>query len=173
MDFTSNSGLKTKVWGPSGWDFLFSCIMGGYPYKIDKNDKKHQKIKKHFKNMLKGLKYTLPCIFCRESYAKFWKELPIEQYLSGRVELMYWLYLIKDKVNNKLIQQEQEAYEEKLNKIKFLYRIGKISRNEFVFNQEHLQKVSFCTKPSPPFIEVLKFYESRRAGCSRKAKTCN
>ena len=173
MDFTSNSGLKTKVWGPNGWDFLFSCIMGGYPYKLNSKNKEHLLIKKHFKNMLGSLRYTLPCVFCRESYKKFWKELPIEKYTMGRVELMYWLYLIKDKVNNKLIQQEQEAYEEKMSKLQYLFKTSKISRQEFALHKENIEKISFCTKPSPPFIEVLQFYESRRAGCSKKAKSCS
>jgi hypothetical protein len=173
MEFSSNSGLKTKMWGPSGWDFLFSCIMGGYPYKLDFKDKEHLLIKKHFKALLGSLRYTLPCVFCRESYQKFWKELPIEKHLTGRLELMYWLYLIKDKVNNKLMNQEQEAHDEKMGKLNYLFRMGKITRNDFMMHQENIKNTSFCTKPSPPFIEVLQMYESRRAGCSKKAKSCN
>ena len=172
MDFSSNSGLKTKVWGPSGWEFLFSCIMGGYPYKINNDKKNDIRIKKHFRSMLSSLRYTLPCVFCRNSYKKFWKELPIEKYISGRIELMYWLYLIKDKVNNKLIDQEREAYDEKILKLKFLFNAGQISRNDFFIKQEEIKKYSFCTKPSPPFREILESYEMRRAGCSQKAQTC-
>ena len=43
IDYTkyhSTSGLSTKSWGPNGWYFLFSCIMGGYPIKIDKKNGK-------------------------------------------------------------------------------------------------------------------------------------
>lgn len=173
MKYSSTSGLKTKVWGPVGWDFLFSSIMGAYPFKIDKNNKEHLEIQRYFKHTLKGLQYTLPCVYCRESYKKFWKELPIEKYLKGRVELMYWLYLIKDKVNKKLIQQEEEEYNETISYFKQMYYSGKLTRNQYFLRVEHYKMECFKTKPSPPFQEILDFYESRRAGCSQKANTCN
>ena len=173
MKYSNASGLKTKVWGPAGWDFLFSSIMGAYPFKIDENNKEHIKIKKYFKCTLKGLQWTLPCIYCRESYKKFWKQLPIEKYLKGRVELMYWLYLIKDKVNNKLMEQEQEEYTQTMFEAKQMYYSGKLSRNSYFTYVEEYKKRCFKTKASPPFQEILEFYESRRAGCSKKANTCN
>ena len=36
-----NNGMMTKVWGPAGWVFLHSCVMG-YPVKIDKSNKEHR-----------------------------------------------------------------------------------------------------------------------------------
>jgi hypothetical protein len=173
MKYSSSAGLKTKVWGPAAWDFLFSSIMGSYPYKINKNNKEHLEIKKYFKLTLKGLQHTLPCVFCRESYKKFWKQLPIENYLKGRVELMYWLYLIKDKVNNKLIEQEQEEYNQTVSLYKQMYYSGKLSRNEYFVHLETWKTKCFQTIPSPPFQEVLEFYESRRAGCSKRTNSCN
>lgn len=172
MKYSNSSGLKTKVWGPPAWDFLFSSIMGAYPFKINEGNKEHLEIKKYFKCTLRGLRYTLPCIYCRESYKKFWKELPIEKYLKGRVELMYWLYLMKDKVNNKLMEQEQEEFNETISYYKQMYYSGKLGRNEYFIQIETYKQNCFQTKPSPPFQEVLDFYESRRAGCSKKANTC-
>ena len=107
--FLSNSGLATKKWGPSGWYFLFSCIMGAYPSHLDIYNKDHRKIKKHFKNMFENLCYTMPCIFCRQSFKQFYKELPFENFMTARLQLMNWLYLIKDKVNKKLIKQEKQC----------------------------------------------------------------
>ena len=104
--YLSTSGLATKSWGPSGWMFLFSCVMGGYPPVIDNKNPEHLKTKKHFKNMFESLGYTMPCIFCRDSFKVFYKELPIDNFLSNRIDLMKWLYLIRNKVNEKLIQQE-------------------------------------------------------------------
>ena len=60
--------------------------------------------------MLLSLGYTMPCIYCRESFKKFCKELPIESSLSGRIELMRWLYDLRNKVNEKLIAQEKKCY---------------------------------------------------------------
>lgn len=171
--FLSTSGLSTRSWGPSGWFFLFSCIMGTYPPKLNPKDSKHIIIRKHFKQMFVNLEYTMPCIFCRESFKKFRKELPIEPFLKGRIELMYWLYLIKDKVNNKLINQEKECFS--IEKKKLLFKLNKkqITNKEYNIQLKKIKKETIITKQSPPFVEILLKYEAIRAKCSKKAKTCS
>ncbi len=168
--FHSSSGMKTKQWGPSTWTFLFTSILGTYPLVINNYDYSHILIRDSFKNMLLNLQHTMPCIYCRQSFKQFIQELPIEKFLIGRIELMYWLYLIKDKVNNKLIKQEQECFDIEKQKIENLLKSKKISR--FTYNQkiQELKEDIFYTKPSPPFIEVLEKYEASRAVCSNK--TC-
>jgi len=147
----SNNGMKTKVWGPKLWDFLFISILGAYPISIDKYNNKHLKIKKHFKKMFLSLESTLPCSYCRESYKSFIKKHNIKPFLKSRLLLFYWLYLLKDMVNNKLIQQEKE---------KFL----KISKNITDKNElSILRKKIFYTKPSPSFVSVLLHYEQYRS----------
>lgn len=170
--YHSTSGLSTKAWGPSGWYFLFSCIMGGYPVKIDKRKKEHRLIQLHFKNLLMSLAYTMPCIFCRESFKKFCKELPINKYMIGRIELMYWLYKIRNKVNQKLIVQELKCYNDEKRRLKKLYRKNEISEIEYYEKLKQFKEKTFITKKSPKFKEVLDKYESIRAVCSKKAKTC-
>jgi hypothetical protein len=54
------------------------------------------------------------------------------------------VYLIKDKVNKKLLDQESK------------------NKNK-----------NFKTKPSPPFEEICKYYEKYRAYCSDKTQTCS
>ena len=108
--YTSNDGMNTKVWGPHLWNYLFISILGRYPVKIDINNKEHRKIKHYFKSLLISLQYIMPCIYCRESYKLFIKELPIKPYLIGRIQLMYYVYLLKDKVNKKLQKQEYLNY---------------------------------------------------------------
>lgn len=133
--------MDTKEWGPKLWFSMFT-VAANYPQEIDMKNKLHvSKMKKH-KEFFEIFQYILPCKYCRRSYKKFLKELPIKDYLKGRNSLMYWVYLIKDKVNKKLIKQEME-------------NPGK-----------------FKTKKSPPFEEVCKFYEKIRASCSDKTKTC-
>lgn len=171
--FQSTSGLSTKSWGPSGWYFLFSCIMGAYPVKLDKNNKAHLQIKSQFKSMLRGLSTVMPCIFCRESFKQFYKELPIEPYLVGRLELMYWLYLIRDKVNNKLINQERQCYNTEKKRLKHMYQKRKISEAQYYQMLQKVKSETLITKSSPPFLDVLHKYESIRAVCSAKAKTCS
>lgn len=171
--YHSTSGMSTKHWGPSAWNFLFISILGRYPIKIDFNNKEDLKIKESFYSLFMSLPIILPCIFCRNSFDKFIKELPIDDYLVGRIELFYWLYLMKDKVNKKLLKQEQEAYEEQKYKLKQLYNKGIISSKKYKKKLKKCKKESFNTIPSPPFKDVLDYYESFRANCSTKAKTCS
>lgn len=171
--YTSNSGLSTSHWGPSGWHFLFSCIMGGYPIKIDVKNKDHIKIKRHFKYLIESLGYTMPCIYCRDSYKQFYKELPIDPFLTGRIKLMEWLYNIRDKVNKKLKAQEQQCYNDEKKRLKKLYHNNEISKNEYYNLVRSFKNKTFITKESPPFVEVLDKYEASRAVCSNKAKTCS
>lgn len=168
--FHSPSGMATSKWGPNCWDFLFTTIIGRYPVKIKTtNDKK---IKMAFKEFLSNLEMILPCIFCRNSLTIFVKELPMEPYLVGRIPLMYWLYLIKDKVNKKLINQEQKCYKDEKIKMKKKYHDKLISKSEYYDQINKFKNSTFVTVPTPPFEEVLKKYEQSRAVCSKKALTC-
>lgn len=167
--FHSNSGLATRAWGPLGWGFLFSCITN-YPIRI--KTAKDKKTKTVFKSLFKNLNVLLPCIFCRESFGKFYKELPIEPYLVGRIELMYWLYLMKDKVNKKLIKQERKCYNKEKKDLKRLYYNKEITHEEYYSRVNKFKENTMITKHSPTFIEVLQQYEEFRATCSKRAKTC-
>ncbi len=115
----------------------------------------------------------MPCVFCRESFKGFCQELPIERFMVGRVELMYWLYLIRGKVNDKLIGQEQQCYNNEKKGLKRKYYNGDIDRSTYYNLLNKIKKSTLITKPSPPFIDVLRKYESIRAVCSTKAKTCS
>lgn len=109
--------MNTLFWGPPAWKFLFSVAN---KYKVKNKESYHK-----FYN---SLKHVLPCIYCRDSYAKFITELPIKNFLSSRKKLMYWLYLIHNKVNDKLRTQGYhscknptfESIYKKYSKIKFL-----------------------------------------------------
>jgi hypothetical protein len=100
--------MDTKEWGPKAWYFMFT-VAANYPIKIDVKNKIHvSKMKKH-KEFFEIFQYILPCKYCRRSYKQFLKELPIKKFLKSRTSLMYWLYLIKDKVNKKLLKQEESG----------------------------------------------------------------
>ena len=86
-------------------------ITFGYPENPSKQDKKN------YKEFFWGLQYVLPCSYCRDSYAKFIKCIPIDDYLGSRTCLTYWMYLIHDQVNKKLgttsplFEKVQDRYE--------------------------------------------------------------
>lgn len=140
--------MQTKAFGPDMWRSMF-MIASNYPVTIDIKNKKHLKNKRYNKDFFTGIGNVLPCKFCRRSYKVFLKELPIKNFLNGRRDLMFWLYLIKDKVNKKLINQEKDNLKK--------YGI----------------KSTFKTTPSPPFKKICKYYDKFRASCSDKTKTCS
>jgi len=156
--------VSTKKFGPALWKSLFFMILGSYPLKINSQNKEHIKIKKAFINTFYYLKYTLPCSFCRASYKEFYKELPIEPYTNSKINMLYWLYLLKDKVNKKLIKQELDFYTELYTK----YKNKKITKEIYT----KTSKNCFKTIPSPPFEEILKELIENRGACSKKMKKC-
>ena len=165
-------GIKTTFWGPHAWAFLFSTIAGSYPIRIIKTNKEHLQIVKGFQQMFKSLIYTLPCIYCRQSFAVFMKEIPINNYENSRRMMMYWLYLIHDRVNKKLLNQEQTCFDSEKIKIDNQYKNGKITMSRYKKLINDLKTKIFKTKKSPTFESVLAKYEKERAGCKNKNKQC-
>lgn len=165
------SGMSTQYWGSRLWDALFVSILGRYPIRINTSD--DLEIKQAFKSMLTNLSIMLPCIFCRNSFKEFLEELPIEPYLIGRIELMYWLYQMKDKVNKKLIKSEQVCYNEEKGKLKAMFYTKEITEDEYYNRIEQFKGENFVTVPTPPFQEVLDKYEAQRARCDPRAKKCS
>ena len=176
MDFSkyySNDGMNTKVWGPRLWDFLFISVLGRYPVKIDKTNKEHCELRDHYKSLFTLLQFILPCVYCRNSYIKFLNELNLEKYLSGRIQLMYFIYSLKDKVNKKLQKQELLNYNKTKQKLKIYYNNGRITKEEYYKMLKRCAQKTFYVIPSPPFKDVLDKYEKYRAKCSNKTKSCS
>lgn len=157
-------GMNTKVWGPKLWDTLFIMLIGAYPAKLDCSKKDHRMIRKSFINLFSGLIYTLPCSFCRESFKNFIKELPVETYTGSRIDMMYWLFLMKDKVNTKLIKQEDTYFKGLKDKLK----TGELDKKTY----HEKCKLCFRTKKTPEFVEVLKKYVMYSSMCRKEIKKC-
>lgn len=98
-----NVAMKTAVWGPPTWFFLHSMALA-YPKKIDENNSKHLEIKNSMYAFLSNLGNILPCSLCGTSYKSYIKspELQIHKYLNSRADLFHFLYLIHERVNEKL-----------------------------------------------------------------------
>ena len=86
---------------------------------------------------------------------------------------MYWLYLIKDKVNKKLIYQEKICYNDEKIRLKKLVYSKQLSEKEYYNLVEKFKKETFQTQDTPPFKQVLDHYESFRAVCDKRAKKCS
>ncbi len=92
--------MNCSKWGPGAWTYLHTIT---FNYPVNKPTNKDKNNMKHF---FKSVGDTLPCKYCRASYKVFAKELPIENYLNSRKNLTKWLYLIHNKVNKKLKDQD-------------------------------------------------------------------
>ena len=106
------NGMMTKVWGPPGWFFLHAVTFG-YPDEI--NPENVDRVR-HYANFFNSLGHVLPCKYCRNSYNEYISELPVENFLQSRKDLTSWLYLIHNKVNDKLGIPECVTFEEVENK---------------------------------------------------------
>jgi len=87
--------MQTSKWGPPVWEFLHT-IAYNYPLKPKKQDMLN------YKFFYEHLGQMLPCKYCRQSYQKFNRELPIDPFLDCREGVVTWIYLIHNKVNHKL-----------------------------------------------------------------------
>ena len=168
----STNGMKTMIWGPAAWTFLFCSVLGAYPSKLDESNKDHLKIKREFKNMFHSFGYTMPCVYCRESYKKFTTDMSIDEHMSTRLSLVTWLYKLKDKVNKKLIKQELDCLKSEHAILLEKYEANKIDSTKYKQQLKQLREGIMITKPSPPLKSVIDKYNKCRAGCSTKYKTC-
>jgi len=88
--------MQTSKWGPPLWKGLHTIAHNYDPDTHDPND---------YITFFSLLGKILPCKYCRESYVEFYKELPINKYTSCQKDMTYWLYLMHNKVNDKLRKQ--------------------------------------------------------------------
>jgi len=96
------NGIKSKEFG-CFWRSMFLVAMC-YPEKIDTYNSEHVKKMKHYKNYYRSFEYVIPCKFCRDFIRTDLKRKhPLD--FSGRVKLMKSIYIWKDTVNKKLINQ--------------------------------------------------------------------
>lgn len=91
----SENNLMTSCWGPIGWAFIHSIVMG-YP------ERPSPEIAQTYKSFFENLGGILPCIWCKNNYMKNIKELPIDGYLDSRKKLALWAYKIHNMVNDEL-----------------------------------------------------------------------
>lgn len=87
--------MQTAAWGPHTW-VLFHSVAFNYPQKPNEDDRGR------YRRFYTGLGEILPCKYCRESYTQFLGERPLEPYLRDREGVIYWTYMIHDRVNRKL-----------------------------------------------------------------------
>ncbi len=129
---------KTKLWGPSAWNFLFAVALG---YDLNDDFKTTAQKQQIYRSFFACVPNVLPCVYCRESARKSFRKRKLTTYIKKypHFPLIRLVYDLKDDVNKKLIKQESE-----------------LKRNG-------ASKKASRTKPSPPFAKVLKRILAMRA----------
>lgn len=98
-----NNGMTTSTWGPVGWMYLHS-VSFGYPVSPSDFDTMNGNpvgtTENKYRMFFKYVGKTLPCKYCRESYDRFYEEIPIR--LESRETLTRWLWEMHNRVNHKL-----------------------------------------------------------------------
>ena len=106
IDYNSNDGMVTYIWGPPFWHVLHT-ISFNYPIKPTKENKDN------YLEYFTSLKNILPCGNCRKNYEQNLKILPITQkVLKNRDSLSLWLYNMHELVNTHLEKKSGLSYDE-------------------------------------------------------------
>lgn len=93
IDYTSNDGFLTYVWGPAFW-FVLHTISFNYPNNPTKEEKEH------YKNFVLSLQHVLPCKYCRINISKNFKKMPItDEVLENRTSFSKYMYELHNMVN--------------------------------------------------------------------------
>lgn len=102
--------MNTKFWGPHAWKYLHTLT---FNYSENPSEKQ----KKVYKEYFTLTADILPCKYCRQSYKRFLKKLPIDDFLSSRSKLILWLYRIHNMVNERLRKQGNKIKDPSLHSV--------------------------------------------------------
>jgi len=106
VEYNSNDGFLTKIWGPSCWHFLHTM---SFNYPI--HPTKEQQLK--YRESILSLGHILPCGKCRENLAKNFKKLPLTMKdMKNRDAFSRYIYNLHEVVNTMLCKKSNLTYED-------------------------------------------------------------
>lgn len=147
-DPNANNGMMTKVWGPAGWLFLHSVTLG-YPQDPDKYDVENGlpngSTRKHYYNYFREVGHILPCKYCRDSYREFATEIPLSKFMKNRDTLSQWLWIIHNRVNDKLGSKYCDS---DFNKIKTRYESYRAKCKALTTEERTVNENKGCVTPA-------------------------
>jgi FAD-linked sulfhydryl oxidase len=88
-------GMSPDVWGPLFWRTMHIVSLG---YNTEPSKREQEDAIRFYKS----LETMLPCGICRAHYTEFLKEMPVEQAVGSRDDLIYWVFQLHNKVNANL-----------------------------------------------------------------------
>lgn len=98
--------IGTDVWGRCLWTSMHLIALG---YPENPTESERQAYKRHFLSIGE----VLPCIKCKENFAKHINDIPIDMFLYNKDQLFRWtveLHNIVNKANGKLQWDVVDAY---------------------------------------------------------------
>lgn len=120
-------GMSPDVWGPIFWNTMHIVSLGYNP----EPSKKEQDDAIRF---YKSLETMLPCGICRAHYSEFLREIPVEQAVGSRDDLIYWVFRLHNKVNVNLGKREFTFDEY----IQAMRRLADTSPNRSIFTPSNI-----------------------------------
>ncbi len=153
----SRFGVKTKSWGPHFWKTMYFVAMN-YPVS-----EPSQQDRRHYKSFFTSIQFVLPCGLCLADFKKAMVEVPIDDYMDTRMDLLKWVWVMYDMVNRKLMNQEKERFNIERSKAEDLYANKRITKKQLEQRVYKLRQRICVTPKSTPFKEVLCEYAQHRA----------
>lgn len=114
--------MPPQIWGPIFWSTLHIASLGY-------SDKPTERQKKNMIAFYESMVDVLPCPICRKHYEQNLEEMPVKDAADSRMELIYWVFKMHNKVNGQLGKRE-------------------ITFGEFVESMRNLEKAKRSIPPS-------------------------
>jgi len=106
VDYESNNGMMTTVWGPSMWHTLHA-ISFNYPVNPTQIEKRQ------YRDYILSLKYIIPCGKCRKNFSKNLKVLPLTMtHMKSRDTFSNYIYRLHEVVNEMLGKKSGLSYDD-------------------------------------------------------------
>lgn len=101
-----------RVWGKHFWLTMLYAAAG-----YDLNDTPPHKKNPYYKAFFQSLKGVLPCSSCRSSYDRLFDEMDIDSYLLEPHGLLRFVYDLKNRVTEKIVNQRNDEYESEYHRL--------------------------------------------------------
>ena len=92
-------GMGPDVWGPIFWTTMHIASLG-YSQSPSKEEQEAATM------FYRSLTEMIPCPICKVHYKQHLKESPIESVVGSRDTLVYWVFVVHNKVNVQLGKPE-------------------------------------------------------------------
>lgn len=138
--YLSGDGMLTAVWGPSMWHYMHTASFN-YPIRPSPADKKH------YRNFILNLKYTLPCRHCRDNFKNNLKAYPLKNcYMKNRNTYSRYIYKLHETVNRMLGKRSGLSYCDVRERYEH-FRSRCTDEKPKTFNFRKTKKEKGCTEP--------------------------